>query len=78
MENFETSISEILEVDHFEMHNELSSFDAWDSLAVLGIISFVLNEYQVELSADEIVDSETITGLKELILSKINSNSKSD
>ena len=78
MEKFETSICEILEVDHVEMHNALTSYEAWDSLAVLGIISFVLNEYKVELSADEIVDSGTINGLKELILSKIKSNSNID
>ena len=71
MEKFETSICEILEVNNLELNNELTSFDAWDSLAVLGIISFVLNEYKVELSADEIEECLTINDLKELILNKI-------
>lgn len=71
MKNFESSISELLEVDHIEMNEELSSFDSWDSLTILAIISFSLEEYNVPLSAQEIEESKTISGLKELIKSKI-------
>ncbi len=71
MENFETSISEILEVDSVELTDELESFDAWDSLTILSIIALCDDEYGVTLSADEINDAETINGLKELIKSKI-------
>ncbi len=71
MENFETSISEILEVDTVELSDELESFDAWDSLTILSIIAFCSSEYDVALQRDEIESSETISGLKELIKSKI-------
>ena len=71
MKNFESSISEILEVDNIEMNEELESFDAWDSLTILSIIAFCDDEYKVVLSADEINNSETINGLKELIKSKM-------
>lgn len=71
MENFETSIAEILEVDTIEMSDELESFDAWDSLTILSIIALCDDEYKVVLSAEEIENSETINGLKELIRSKI-------
>jgi len=71
MENFESSITEILEVDSVELNDELDSFDAWDSLAVLSIIALCDSEYKVELSRDEIENSETVNGLKELIKSKM-------
>ena len=70
MENFIPSISEILEVDSVELSDELESFDAWDSLTVLSIIAFCDSDYGVALSADEIDNSGTIQGLKELIESK--------
>ena len=71
MENFESSISEILEVDTIDLNDELESFDAWDSLAVLSIIAFCDSEYNVELSGEEIEKTNTINGLKELIKSKM-------
>jgi len=71
MENFQSLISEILEVDNIEMSDELESFDAWDSLTILSIIAFCDSEYQVELSKEEIENSITINGLKELIKNKM-------
>ena len=71
MENFEEFISEILEVDSVAVDDELESFDAWDSLAVLSIIALCDDEFKVVLSADEINNSETIKGLKDLIISKM-------
>ncbi|RKN76934.1 acyl carrier protein [Ulvibacterium marinum] len=71
MENFLSSISEILEVESVNLEDELDSFEAWDSLTVLSIIAFCDSEYSVALSAEEIDNSGTILGLKQLIESKI-------
>jgi acyl carrier protein len=71
MENFESSISELLEVDSIEMNDELASFDCWDSLTILSIIAFSSDEYDVTLSADEISNAKTISGLKKLIENKM-------
>ena len=71
MENYLSGISEILEVETVELSDELDSFEAWDSLAVLSIIAFCDSEYSVALSAEEINNSGTILGLKELIESKM-------
>ena len=71
MENFESSIAELLEEESVELSDELGSFDAWDSLTVLSIIAFCDSEYNVPLSAQEINDSKTIEGLKNLIQDKI-------
>lgn len=71
MENFNSNIAEILEVDNFEMTDELSSFECWDSLTILSIIAFAGENYNITLTAAEINNSKTINGLKELINSKI-------
>ena len=71
MENYITNITEILEVESLELTDDLDSFDAWDSLTVLSIIAFCDSEYGVALSADEIDNSGTVAGLKELIESKM-------
>ena len=71
MEKFETSIAEILEVDKITLDDELESFDTWDSLTILSIIAICESEYKVVVSAEEIDNSETINGLKELIKSKM-------
>lgn len=71
MENFESTIAELLEVDTIEMSDQLSSFEVWDSLTILSIIAFCGDEYKVTLSAEEINDSETIQGLQELIQNKM-------
>ncbi len=70
MENFEALISEILEVESIELNDELSSFDSWDSLTILSIISFCDDEYKVILTKEEINSSKTIRDLKELIMRK--------
>ena len=71
MDKFETSIAEILEVDKVSSNDELDSFDTWDSLTILSIIAFCDSEFKVIVSAEEIDNSETINGLKELIKSKM-------
>ncbi len=71
MENFESAISEILEVDSVEMNDDLESFDEWDSLTILSIIALCDSEYKVELTKDEIENSNTIRGLMELVKSKM-------
>ncbi|WP_425236714.1 acyl carrier protein [Ulvibacterium sp.] len=71
MENFQSSIAELLEEESIELSDELHSFDAWDSLTILSIIAFCDSEYNVPLSAEEIDESGTVLGLKELIESKM-------
>lgn len=71
MENFEISIAEILEVDKVVLGDELESFDSWDSLTILSIIAFCDTEYNITLSAEEVDNSETVNGLKELVKSKM-------
>ena len=71
MENFISSIAEILEEESVELNDELASFEAWDSLTVLSLIAYCDSEYGVALSAEEIDNSGTILGLKDLIEGKM-------
>jgi acyl carrier protein len=71
MENFQPLITEVLEVDTVEMSDELISFDSWDSLTILSIIAIVSDEFNVELTREEIENSKTIKGLEELIESRL-------
>ena len=70
MEDFLTLIAEILEEESVEPSDELQSFEAWDSLTILSIIAICDSEYNTPLSAEEIENSNTILGLRELIESK--------
>ncbi|WET00148.1 acyl carrier protein [Chryseobacterium arthrosphaerae] len=72
MENFLEQMSEILEVDQVNLGDNLTSFEAWDSLATLSIIAMADEEYGVSLVNQEITDSKTVEGLYNLILSKQN------
>lgn len=71
MEDFLTLIAEILEEESVELSDELQSFEVWDSLTILSIIAICDEEYNASLSAEEIENSDTILGLRELIESKM-------
>lgn len=72
MEDFLEQIAEIMEVDSVNPSDELTSFEAWDSLTMLSIIALADDEYKVSLTNSEIADAKTIDGLSNLILSKQN------
>ena len=70
MENFESKMAELLEVDSVTESDVLQNFEAWDSLTSLSIIAFIDENYKVSVSAKDLTESETIGGLKNLILTK--------
>tara|TARA_R110001583_G_scaffold58103_1_gene173435 strand:+ start:10019 stop:10234 length:216 start_codon:yes stop_codon:yes gene_type:complete len=70
MENFVENIAELLEEENVNLTDELTSFEAWDSLTILSIIAFADEDYNVSLSADEINSAQTIQGLFNLIQTK--------
>jgi acyl carrier protein len=70
METFLNQIAELLEVDSVKVQDEITSFDAWDSLTSLSIIAFADDEYSVTISAQEILNAKTLEGLYQLIQSK--------
>jgi acyl carrier protein len=70
MENFLNQMAELLEVDSVILQDEITAFDAWDSLTSLSIIALVDDEFSVTISAQDILNAKTIEGLYQLIQSK--------
>jgi acyl carrier protein len=67
MENFDSVIAELLEVDTVNQEDELSAFECWDSLTILSIIAVADSNYGVILNAADVNDAKTIGGLKKII-----------
>ena len=70
MENFLNQMAELLEVDSVNLLDEIPSFEAWDSLTSLSIIALADEKYSVIISAQDILNANTIGGLYQLIQSK--------
>jgi acyl carrier protein len=70
MDEFLEQMADIFEVDTIHLDDRLEDFDAWDSLTQLTLISLADENYGVTISAGELRNSETIGGLKELIVNK--------
>lgn len=66
MENFLEQMAELFEVDSLNLTDEVTSFEAWDSLTGLSIIALADDEYGITISVNDILESKTIGGLKAL------------
>lgn len=71
MENFDSLIAEVLEVESLNAEDQLTSFECWDSLTLLSIIALTDQNYGVNLSANDVLSAQTVGGLKELIKKKM-------
>jgi acyl carrier protein len=71
MEDFESVVAELLEVDSVNLKDELSAFECWDSLTILSIIAVTDTNYGVTLNAADVNEAKTIGGLKEMIRKKM-------
>lgn len=67
MENFEEKLMDILEVDELNDDDLLEDFEAWDSLAILSIISVIGSDLRKTVGVSEIKGAKTVKGLKDLI-----------
>lgn len=72
MNNFLEQIAEIMEVDSVNSTDRLTSFEVWDSLTTLSIIALADEYYKVNITNQEIIESETVEGLYNVIVSKQN------
>lgn len=68
MEELKKKLAEILEEETVEDQDKLEEFDYWDSLAILGIISMVSENYKKAFKAADIRACETVGDLCKLIL----------
>nr|WP_315149719.1 phosphopantetheine-binding protein [uncultured Flavobacterium sp.] len=63
-------MAELFEVDAVTLSDEVTSFEAWDSLTGLSIIALADDEYGLTISVKDILDAKTIGGLQELFSQK--------
>lgn len=65
-------VTEILEEDTpVRLEDRLDSFDFWDSLAVLSLVSMIDDEYEVIIGNKELETLETVGDVLKLVNSKI-------
>lgn len=62
-EKFLEELAEILEEDSVQESDVLADFEAWDSLSILSIISYVSENYKKQLKKEEIRSQETVGDL---------------
>ena len=67
MNDFLIKLAEILEVDKVELNNVLLDFDEWDSLTSLSIIATIDADFNVNISAEELLSASTVGDLLNLI-----------
>lgn len=67
MEIFIKKLAEILEVEKIEMDDVLSDFDEWDSLTSLTIIATIDSDFNINISAEELLSATTVKDLLSLI-----------
>lgn len=72
MEKYLEQMAELMEEDSVNPSDEITSFEAWDSLTSLSIIALADDEYGITLSANDILEAKTIEGLYNLIQTKKN------
>ena len=70
MNEFLTDMAEILEEDAINPGDELDSFESWDSLATLSVISMADEKFGVTLTAQEVNRADTVEELYQLITTK--------
>lgn len=59
-EKFLEDLAEILEEESVQESDVLADFEAWDSLSILSIISYVSENYKKQLKNEEIRSQETV------------------
>ena len=64
------TLAEILEVDSVTDSDIFMDFDNWDSLTSLSIIAMIDANYNVNISAEDLVSLSTVGDLKKHIMSK--------
>ena len=71
MTNLNEKLANILEVDYVSPSDVLTDFDGWDSLTSLSIIAMIDADYNVNISAEELVSLKTIGELEGYIKSRM-------
>ncbi len=71
MNDLNQKLADILEVQSVNDTDSLKEFDEWDSLTSLSMIAMIDADYNVNLTAEELVSLNTVGELKNYIKSKM-------
>ncbi len=69
MNNINEKLIDILEVDHLSTTDVLQEFDSWDSLTSLSIIAMIDSDYNLNLTAEQLLTFKTVGDLIEYVKS---------
>jgi acyl carrier protein len=72
MNDFETALAEVFEVESVSPGDVLQQFECWDSLTILSILALADSHYKVSLTAAEVINCVTVENLVNLIQAKAN------
>jgi len=70
LENF-AAIFDDIDVTGLSMDTHFKDFDEWSSLAALGLLAVVSDEYNVELNNDDIKNAVTIQDIFNIVKNRI-------
>jgi acyl carrier protein len=70
MDRFYVRLAEILEEDKVGPDDVLANFEQWDSLTALSVVAMVDEDYQVNVSAEELATTRTAGALEALVAAK--------
>ena len=72
MTEFFAKLAEVLGVSDDEVRDDsrLETFDEWDSLGTLVVVSMIQDDYDVNIQSEELAEVETARQLWELIQNK--------
>lgn len=76
MEKLKRIIAETFGISETEIKDdmEMKQIESWDSLTHMELIANLESEYDIEFTADEIMEMTTILKVKNLVEAKINGN----
>ena len=70
MDRFYERLAEILEEDKVGPDDELVSFEQWDSLTALSVVAMIDEHYHVNVSAEDLAGTRTVSALEALVAAK--------
>ena len=70
MDRFYVRLAEILEEDKVGPDDVLANFEQWDSLTALSVVAMIDEDYQVNVSAEELATTRTAGALEALVATK--------
>jgi acyl carrier protein len=70
MEEINIEMADILEVDFVSDDDELKDFVGWDSLAILSLLAFIDDNYDVQLGGEDFETIRSLSDVKKLVQAK--------